>query len=91
MLCNGREMFVPLCCCRFTRNRRYAWRDDDCCFRMALSNNLVDGLAIVGPVCRHRRNVNIDLIEEVWYHRDVADIIRRQLHRDNLMRVGIDS
>ena len=58
---------------------------------MALGNNVVDGLAIVRAICRHRRNVNIDLIEEVWYHRDVADIIRRQFHRDDLMRVSIDT
>jgi hypothetical protein len=57
---------------------------------MTLGNNVVDDLAIVGPVCCHRRNVNIDLIKEVWHHRDVADIIRRQFHRDKLMRIGID-
>ena len=91
MLCNGREMFVPLCCCRFTRNRRYAWRDDDCCFRMTLGNNVVDRLAIVRAICRHGRNVNIDLIKEVWHHRDVAGIIRRQFHRDDFMRISIDT
>ena len=63
MLCNHCEMLVALPCCRFIRNRRYAWWNDDCCSRMTLGNNVVDDLAIVCPVCCHRRNVNIDLIK----------------------------
>jgi hypothetical protein len=84
-------MLVALRSFRFIQNRRYAWWNDDCCFRVTLGNNVVDDLAIAGPVCCHRRNVNIDLIKEAWHHRDVADIIRRQFHRNDLMRVSIDT
>jgi hypothetical protein len=52
-------------------------------FLVTLGNGVVDDLAIVRPVGRHRHNVGIDLLKEVWYHRDVADIVRRQFHRDN--------
>jgi hypothetical protein len=58
-------MLVALRGCRFIRNSRDAWWNDDCCFRMTLGNDLVDDLAIVCPVCCHQRNVNIDLIKEV--------------------------
>jgi hypothetical protein len=50
-----------------------------------------DALAIVRPVCRHRSNVSTDRIKEVWKFGDVADIVRRQFHRDDFMRVGIDT
>jgi hypothetical protein len=48
-------------------------------------------LAIVRPVCRHRRNVSTDLIKEVRQLRDVADIIGRQFRRNDVMRIGIDT
>jgi hypothetical protein len=65
VLCNHCEMLVALRGCRFIRNSRDAWWNDDCCFRMTLDNDLVDDLAILCPVCCHQRNVNIDLIKEV--------------------------
>jgi hypothetical protein len=48
-------------------------------------------LAVVRSICRHRRNINIDLIKEVRQFRDVADIIGRQFHRDDFMRISIDT
>jgi hypothetical protein len=60
-------------------------------FWVTLGNGVIDDLAIVRPVCRHRGNVSIDLFKEVRHHGDVADIVRRQFHRDNLMRVCIDT
>jgi hypothetical protein len=36
-------------------------------------------------------DVSIDLIKEAWQFRDVANIIRRQFHRDDFMRIGIHS
>ena len=91
MLCNGREMFVTLRGCRFICNGCYSWRNNDHRFWVTLGNGVVDDLAIVRPVCRYRSNVGIDLFKEVWQFRDVADIIRRQFHRDDFMRVGINT
>jgi hypothetical protein len=50
-----------------------------------LGNSLIDDLAIVHPVCHHRRNVSIDLIKEVCQFGDVTDIIGRPFHRDDFM------
>ena len=58
---------------------------------MTLGNSVVGDLAIVRPVCRHRRNLSTDLIKEIWQFGAVADIIRRQFHRDDFMRIGIDT
>ena len=91
MLCDDREMFVTLRSCRFTCNGCYPWRNNDRRFWVTLGNSVIDDLAIVRPVCRHRRNVSIDLIEEIWQFGDVTDIIRRQFHRDDFMRIGIDT
>ena len=91
MLCNGREMFVTLRHCRFTRNGRYSRWNNDRRFWLTLGNGVVDDLAIVCPVRRYRRNVSIDLFKEVWHHGDVAGVIRRQFHRDDFMGVGIDA
>jgi hypothetical protein len=90
MLRNGRDMFVALRGCRFTRNGRYLSRNNYRRFRVTLRNCVIDDLAIVRPVCRHQRNVSIDLIEEVWQFGDAIDIIRRQFHRDDFVRIGID-
>jgi hypothetical protein len=42
-------------------------------------------------VRRHRRDIRIDLIEQVRKFGDIADIIRPQFHRHDFMRVGIHS
>ena len=49
--------------------------------------------ALYRYLARQTRNTETanDLFQEVWQFRDVADIIRRQFHRDDLMRVGIDT
>jgi hypothetical protein len=56
---------------------------------VTLGDSIIDDLAIVRTVCCHRRNISIDLLKEVRQFRDVADIIRRQFHRDDFMRSGI--
>jgi hypothetical protein len=91
MLCNGLEMFVTLRSCRFTCNGCNPWRYNYRRLWVTLGNSVIDDLAIVRPVCRHRRNVSIDLIEKVWQFGDVTDIIRRQFHHDDFMRIGIDT
>src|ERR1700735_835622 len=60
MLCNGREMFVTLRRCRFVCNGCDSWWYDHRCLRVTLGNSVIDDLAIVRAVCRHRRHVSID-------------------------------
>ena len=91
MFCNGREMFVTLRDCRLICNGCDSCWNNDRRFWVTLGNNAIDNLAVVRAICRHRRHVSIDLIKEVWQFPDVANIIRRQFHRDDLMRVGVDT
>ena len=72
-------MFVALRGCHFTCNGCCSWRNNDRCLRVTLGNSVIDDLAIIRPVCRHRRNVDIDLIKEIGQFRNVADIIRCRL------------
>ena len=58
---------------------------------MTFGHSIVNGLAIIRAVCGHRRNVSIDLIEQFRHFGNVADIIRRQFHSDDFMRVGINA
>jgi hypothetical protein len=58
---------------------------------MTLDSGVVDDLAIVRSICRHRRNVSADLIKEGRHFGDVADIVQRQFHCDNLMSVAVDT
>ena len=66
MLCNRREMLVAQRGRRFTCNGRTSWWNDHRRFRVTLGNGVLDDLAIIRPVCRHRRNVSINLIKEIW-------------------------
>jgi uncharacterized Zn-finger protein len=91
MLRNGLEMFVALGGCRFTCNGCNLWWNNHRRIWVTLGNSVIDDLAIICPVCRHRRNVSIDLVEKVRQFGDVTDIIRRQFRRDNFMRTRIDS
>ena len=91
MLHDRREVFVARRCGGCTWNGRYPWWNDDRRVRMTLGDGIVDSLTVIRAICRHRRNVGIDLIKQVWNFGDIADIIRRQFHRDNFMRVSINT
>ena len=91
MLHNRREVFVARRCGGFTWNGRYPWWNDDRRGRMTLGDSIIDSLTVIRAICRHRRNVGIDLIKQVRNLGDIADIIRRQFHRDNFMRVSINT
>jgi hypothetical protein len=54
-------MFVTLRGCRFDCNGCYSWWNNDPCFWVTLGNGVIDYLAIVRPVCRHRKNVGVNL------------------------------
>ena len=58
---------------------------------MTFGNNIVDGLTIICAVRGQRRNVGVDLVKQIRYFGNVADIVRRQLDRHDFMRVGINS
>ena len=84
------KMSVALCCRDPALNgRRPRWNDDRS-LRMTFGHSTVDGRAIIRAVCRQRRNVSVDLIEQLWHFGNVADIIRRQFHSDDFMRVSIN-
>ena len=84
-------MFVALRCCRFSCNGCDPWWNNDQRYWGMLGDSVVDNLAIVCPICCHRRNVSTDLIKEVRHVGDVADIVRRQFHSNDFMRIGIDT
>src|SRR5580692_4506305 len=56
---------------------------------MSHSDSIVDDFTVIRAIRDHRRNPNIDLIKQIRYFGNVTDIVRRQLHRDDFMRVGV--
>jgi hypothetical protein len=56
---------------------------------MTIGDRTAHFLAIILAIRCHRSNVGIDLIEQVRYFRYIANIVRRQFHRDDFMRVSI--
>ena len=84
-------MSVALRCRGLARNGRRPGWDDDRGLRMAFGHGIVNSFAIIRAVCRHRGNVSIDLIEQFRHFGNVADIIRRQFHGDDFMRVSINA
>jgi hypothetical protein len=91
MLCDRRKMSVALRCRGLVRNGRRPGRDDDGGLGMTFSHSSVNGFAVIRAVCRQRRNVSLDLFEQLREFGNVADIIRRQFHGDDFMRVGINA
>ena len=91
MLSDALDMSVALRCRGLARNGRRPWWNDDRSLGMTFGHGIVNGLAIIRAVCRERRNVGIDLIEQFGKFGNVADIIRRQFGRDDFMRVGINA
>src|SRR5260370_14337312 len=84
-------MSVALRCRGLARNGCRRWWNDDRSLGMTFSHGIVNGLAIIRAVCRERRNVGSDLIEQFGKFGDVADIVRRQFGRDDFMRVSINA
>jgi hypothetical protein len=42
---------------------------------VALGNGIVDRLAIIHAVCRQRGNADVDLMKQIRYFGNVADIV----------------
>ena len=68
------------------------WRDDDRYRRvgLALGHDLVDGLAVIGAVCRHRGDRISNLPKQRADLRCFTVLVARQLGREGLTRAGID-
>src|SRR5690349_86685 len=90
MFGDGRKMSVALCCHGLARNGGCPGWDDDGGLRMTFGHSIVDGLAIIRAVGGHRRQVSVNLIEQLWDFGNVADILRCQFHSDDFMRVSIN-
>ena len=91
MLGDCRKMSVALCCRGLARKGRGPGWDDDRGLRMAFGHGIVNSFAIIRAVCGHRRQVSIDLIAQLRNFGNVADILRRQFHSDDFMRVSINA
>ena len=89
MLCDRCNMLIALCCGGPTRNRCRSGRNDNRRSRMTFGDGIIYRLAIIRAIRCHRSNICIDLIEQVRYFRDIANIIQGQFHRDDFMRVSI--
>jgi hypothetical protein len=63
MLFDRSDMAITLCPSGFTCDGRRPRRNDDRGSRMTYGDSIVDGLAIISAVRRHRCNVGINLIE----------------------------
>src|SRR6266567_9543710 len=91
MLADHLEMPVALRCRGLARNGgRPGWNYDRG-LRITFEHGVVNGFAIIRAIRRHRRNLSIDLIEQFGKFGYVADIIRRQFGRDDVVRAGIDA
>jgi len=69
-------MLVALCGRTFARNGRRSRRDDDSGFGMTLRHRIVNHLAVIGAIARHRADRTLDLVEQIRNRRDIADIVR---------------
>ena len=83
------DMMIALGRGSSTCNRRHSWRNDNRGLRMTFDDGIVHRVAIIRAVRCHRSNIGINLIKQVRYFRDVANVVRRQFHRDDFIRVGI--
>ena len=57
---------------------------------MSLQHLVIDRIAVIGAISRDQTDWALDLVQQIRERRDVTDIIRRQLDRDDLLRPRID-
>src|ERR1700730_7476051 len=55
--------------------RRHSWRNDNRRLRITFGDSIVHRLAIIRAIRCHRSNIGIDLIKQVRYFRDIANIV----------------
>jgi hypothetical protein len=83
------EIAIALRCAGFAQNGRHARRGNHPCHGMSLQYLIVDRFAVVGTVGAHRANWVLDLIQQILQGQDIADIICREVHRDDFLRLGV--
>jgi hypothetical protein len=54
---------------------------------MTLRDSIINHLAIIGTVSRHRADGTFHLIEQIGDHRDITDVIRGQFDGSGKMLV----
>jgi hypothetical protein len=84
------KMLIALGRAGFTQNRRRARRNDHPRRGMSSQHLIVNWVAIVSAIACYRTDRVLDLIQQIRQCRDVADIIRRQFHRSDFLRIGVD-
>src|ERR1700712_2339811 len=57
---------------------------------MSLQPLVVDRLPVIGAIGYHRTDLALNLVQQIRERRDIADIIRGQFHRGNLLRIGVN-
>ena len=88
VLSDGLEMSVALCCRGLVRNGRRPRWDNDRSLGMTFGNGIVNGFTIIRAVCRQRRNVSIDLIEQFGKLGKVAGMAQADQHQRKAELVG---
>ena len=56
---------------------------------VTFGHGIVYSLAIIRAARCDRRDLRIDLVVQMRYFKDVANIVRSQFNRDDFIRVGI--
>ena len=84
-------MSVALCWDGSAGNSRRPRRNSDRGLGVAFGNSIVNGFAIIRAVCGQRCDIILDLIEQFRHFGNVADIVRRQFHDGDFMRVSINA
>src|ERR1700683_2520095 len=83
-------MLIASCRSALAHDRRRSWRNDHISPRVTLGNFIIDHIGVVSAISGHRCDWTVDLIKQIWHRRDVADIVRGQLHCDDLVAIGIN-
>src|SRR6201990_2542452 len=89
MLFDCSEMLIASCRSALARDRRGSRRDDHVSLGVTPRNFIVNHFGVIGAIGGHRCDRTVDLIKQIRHHRDVADIVRRQLHCDDFVAIGI--
>jgi hypothetical protein len=84
------EMRIASCRSVFAHDCRRSWRNDHISLGVTMGNFIVNHIGIIGSIACHRRNRTVDLIKQIRHRRDIADFVRSQFHRDDLVAVGIN-
>ena len=57
---------------------------------MTLRDSIINHLSVIGSVCGQGANRTFYLIEQIWDHRDITNVIHCQFDGDDFMGIGVD-